>query len=158
MQEQYDFQHEQSPQPTDGPTLSDSIASPDGAQSATSTTSDRPNAGRDAERRPDMTSTAATRQVGGNDYKSPVSLVPPNMAREFMARWEELQTAFVDEPHRVVEQADSLVTEVMQRIADSLARERKSLEHQWASNDQMSTEELRLTLQHYRSLLQRLLS
>jgi hypothetical protein len=64
----------------------------------------------------------------------------------------------VDEPRRVVEQADGLVGEVMQRIAETMVQERKGLEGQWATGDSVSTEDLRVALQHYRSFFQRLLS
>jgi hypothetical protein len=76
----------------------------------------------------------------------------------FLARWDAMQAAFVDEPHRVVEQADSLVAEVMQRISETMAQERTGLERQWAAGDAVGTEDLRLALQHYRSFFQRLLS
>ncbi len=62
-----------------------------------------------------------------------------------------MQATFVDEPRRVVEQADGLVAEVMQRITETMAQERKGLEGQWAAGDSVSTEDLRVALQHYRS-------
>jgi hypothetical protein len=89
---------------------------------------------------------------------TPTPLLSADVASAFLARWDAMQVAFVDEPHRVVEQADSLVTEVMQRITETMAQERTGLERQWAAGDAVSTEDLRLALQHYRSFFQRLLS
>jgi hypothetical protein len=46
---------------------------------------------------------------------------------------------------------------VMQRLAEGLANERSGLEQQWDSGDNVSTEDLRVALQHYRSFFDRLL-
>jgi hypothetical protein len=73
-------------------------------------------------------------------------------------RWSEIQTGFVDEPRRAVEQADSLVADVMKRLAESFAAERSSLEKQWDRGDSVTTEDLRVALQRYRSFFDRLLT
>jgi hypothetical protein len=73
-------------------------------------------------------------------------------------RWTDVQAGFVDEPRSAVERADSLVAEVMQRLADSFATERKALEQQWSRGDDVSTEDLRVALRRYRSFFDRLLS
>jgi hypothetical protein len=69
----------------------------------------------------------------------------------------KVQTGFVDEPRRSVEDADKLVTSVMQRLAEGFANERWGLEKQWDHGDSVSTEELRVALQRYRSFFDRLL-
>lgn len=73
-------------------------------------------------------------------------------------RWNIVQTGFVDQPRRAVEQADELVASAMQRLAEVFAEERSKLEKQWDRGDNVSTEDLRVALQHYRSFFQRLLS
>ena len=73
-------------------------------------------------------------------------------------RWEQIQGSFVDEPRRAVEEADTLVAELMQQLADSFAQERQGLEGQWDRGDEVSTEDLRIALQRYRSFFDRLLS
>lgn len=75
----------------------------------------------------------------------------------FRERWEAIQTGFVDEPRRAVTEADELVAEVVQQLADTFARERSRLEGQWDRGDDVSTEELRRALQRYRSFFNRLL-
>lgn len=85
------------------------------------------------------------------------ALLADNDAREFERRWQDVQVGFVDEPQRCVQEADGLVAEVMQRLADGFARERKDLEAQWASGGEASTEDLRVALQRYRSFFNRLL-
>jgi hypothetical protein len=77
---------------------------------------------------------------------------------ELRERWTDVQSAFVDEPRTAVEQADALVADVMKRLATGFADERKSLESQWSRGDDVSTEDLRLALQRYRSFFDRLLS
>ena len=77
---------------------------------------------------------------------------------DFRDRWREIQTGFVDEPRRAVEQADGLVAELMQRLAQSFSEQRNTLEHQWDASDKVSTEELRVALTRYRSFFERLLS
>ncbi len=79
--------------------------------------------------------------------------------QRFRSQWAEIQTAFVDEPQRAVEQADHLVAEAIQRLAKIFADERAKLEHEWSrGDDKVSTEDLRLALRRYRSFFDRLLS
>jgi hypothetical protein len=76
---------------------------------------------------------------------------------DLRTRWNDVQAGFVDEPRRSVEQADQLVATVMQRLAEGFANERASLERQWDSGDNVSTEDLRVALQRYRAFFGRLL-
>jgi hypothetical protein len=76
----------------------------------------------------------------------------------FRSRWEDIQVRFVDEPRGAVEDADALVATVMQRLAEGFAQERERLEAQWGRGEDISTEDLRIALQRYRSFFQRLLS
>jgi hypothetical protein len=78
--------------------------------------------------------------------------------REFRTRWAEIQTGFVDEPRYAVEEADELVAELMQKLAQSFSDQRSALEKQWEESDKVSTEELRLALRRYRSFFERLLA
>jgi thioesterase domain-containing protein len=75
----------------------------------------------------------------------------------FRSRWGSIQTGFVDEPSRAVKEADELVAEVMKRLAEVFAQERSRLEEQWARQKEVSTEDLRVVLQRYRSFFDRLL-
>jgi hypothetical protein len=51
-----------------------------------------------------------------------------------------------------------LVAAVMKRLAEGFANERSNLEKQWGQGDNVSTEDLRLALQRYRSFFDRLLN
>jgi hypothetical protein len=90
--------------------------------------------------------------------KQVVPLFSAEEAKDFRSRWDAIQVSFVDEPRQVVEQADSLVTVAMKRLAEMFAAERARLEGQWDSGDNVSTEDLRLALQRYRSFFGRILS
>jgi hypothetical protein len=91
-------------------------------------------------------------------HETPVSidvgLLNINESEQFRARWNEVQGRFVDEPRSAVQQADTLVTEVIEKITQMFANEHSLLEGQWGS--EVSTEELRKALQHYRSFFNRL--
>jgi hypothetical protein len=77
---------------------------------------------------------------------------------DLRTRWGNVQAEFVDEPRRSVEAADQLVATVMQRLAEGFANERASLEKQWDSGENASTEDLRIALQRYRAFFDRLLN
>jgi hypothetical protein len=85
-------------------------------------------------------------------------LFPENELRDFRARWDQAQSSFVDEPRQAVEQADSLVANVVKRLAEQFADERAKMEKQWDRGDNVSTEDLRQALRRYRSFFDRLLS
>ena len=92
------------------------------------------------------------------DSQAQTPLFPTGEAGDLRGRWDEIQAGFVDEPRRAVEQADGLVAGAMKRLAETFADERKKLESQWDRGDDVSTEDLRLALQRYRSFFGRLLS
>lgn len=90
--------------------------------------------------------------------KQAVPLLSTDEANNFRARWDTIQANFVDEPRRAVQQADGLVAAAMKRLAEMFAAERARLESQWDRGDDVSTEDLRLALQRYRSFFGRILS
>jgi hypothetical protein len=80
------------------------------------------------------------------------------VTNELRSRWDAIQVGFVDEPRRAVELADNLVAGTMKRLAEIFTDERSKLEGQWDQGENVSTEDLRLALRHYRSFFSRLLS
>ena len=86
------------------------------------------------------------------------SLLPAEEESDLRRSWEEIQTRFVDDPRRAVQDADELVAGVMQRLAERFAQARDGLEGQWSRGEDVGTEELRVALQSYRSFFRRLLS
>ncbi len=98
----------------------------------------------------------ASPATSGSDEED--RLLPGGDAGAFRQRWEEIQTQFVDEPRGAVEDADGLVAALMQQLAEGFAKERERLEAQWGRGEDISTEDLRVALQRYRSFFERLLS
>ena len=99
---------------------------------------------------------AGTATADGAGESTP--LLSADASSSFQRRWEEVQTRFVDEPRGAVEEADGLVANLMQQLAEGFAQERERLEGQWDRGEDISTEDLRVALQRYRSFFQRLLS
>jgi hypothetical protein len=93
-------------------------------------------------------------------HETPVSidvgLLKLDVSEQFRARWNEVQGMFVDEPRSAVQQADTLVSEVIEKITQMFANEHNLLEGQWNQGNEVSTEELRKALQHYHSFFNRL--
>src|SRR5437868_14167883 len=85
-------------------------------------------------------------------------LFAPDEMTNLRSRWERIQTEFVDEPRRSVQQADELVATVARRLTEVFGDEKNRLEQAWAKGDDVSTEDLRMALRRYRSLFERLLS
>lgn len=89
---------------------------------------------------------------------APAQLFADDELNGYRTRWSAIQTGFVDEPRRAVEEADTLVAELMQRLAEVFSEERRGLEAHWERSDQVSTEDLRIAMRRYRSFFERLLS
>jgi hypothetical protein len=77
--------------------------------------------------------------------------------RDFSARWDQVQTGFIDDPRHAVELADALTVTLLRCIADRLSNERADLEKQWNNSQTLSTEELRLNFKRYHAFFDRLL-
>ncbi len=92
----------------------------------------------------------------GTNAGSPPALLDREESEALRTRWNEIQAKFVDEPRSAVQQADELVSEVVKKIIKIFASEHSSLEGQWNQGIDVSTEDLRKALQHYRSFFNRL--
>jgi hypothetical protein len=101
----------------------------------------------------------ATAASGPAAWQEPrAQLVGADEHADFVARWQEIQAGFVDEPRQAVEDADALVADLMRRLAETLAGEREQLESRIGAGGDASTEDLRQGLRRYRSLFERLLA
>jgi hypothetical protein len=87
---------------------------------------------------------------------SSASLLNREESELLRTRWNEIQGKFVDEPRAAVQLADALVSEVVEKITQMFTNEHSSLESQWKQGNDVSTEDLRKALQHYRSFFNRL--
>ena len=87
--------------------------------------------------RPDRARHAATALgsnpgAGGQPY---VQLLETHETEHILGQWKDIQSEFVDAPRQAVQDADALVAELMQRLAQTFASEREQLESQWAGSD-----------------------
>jgi hypothetical protein len=106
--------------------------------------------------RGDRAPAAAAAGAVGDEELAP--LFASDMAKDYRARWDAIQSGFVDDPKQAVRTGDELVAQVMQSLAESFSRERTQLEARLDEPDQASTEDLRVALRRYRSFFKRLLS
>jgi hypothetical protein len=74
------------------------------------------------------------------------------------SRWNSIQIEFVDDPHTSIKQADDLVAEALERFEQALQNQRSVLVEKWNNQTDVSTEDLRIALQSYRSFLDHLLT
>ena len=81
-----------------------------------------------------------------------ISLLPEDISTGFRSRWDMIQSGFVDDPRRAVDQAGELVEEALGKLNAVFADKRKNLQR----GETIPTEELRQTLRHYRLLLNQL--
>ena len=98
-----------------------------------------------------------TRDPESGDAADQGELFAPDERNQLERRWNDVQARFVDEPRGSVEEANTLVDELMQRLVSSFSEERARLESQWDRGDEVTTEDLRVALQRYRSFFGRLL-
>jgi hypothetical protein len=111
-----------------------------------------------ADMRNDVRTDPVYGQSDGKDQPQPNPLFPEDELHNFRSRWDQVQTSFVDEPRAAVEHADSLVANVVKRIAEQFASEREQLEKQWDRGENVNTEDLRQAFKRYRAFFDRLLS
>ncbi len=88
---------------------------------------------------------------------TPVALFQADERQDAEERWRDIQSRFVDEPRAAVEAANALVADLLERLVASFNAERTRLEAQWDRGEDVTTEELRVVLQRYRSFFGRLL-
>ena len=90
----------------------------------------------------------------------------PTSAKPKVATSPSCQTTAISEQARwVIERSlrhiafiNQEIEQVMQRLAQSFSDQRSNLEKQWDAAEKVSTEELRIALQRYRSFFERLLA
>lgn len=100
--------------------------------------------------------TAATGPASGANGE--VCLFSDAEVGDLRSRWDDVQAEFVDEPKRAVKEADHLVATVVEKLTSSFANERTQLEKRWDSGAEVTTEELRVALQRYRTFFGKLLN
>jgi hypothetical protein len=153
------FKSERSAQERDNPVVPNVVERPIERAAERAATRDNPLVPNAIER-PVERAAADDRGAAVNrpDDTRQMDLFPNDELVGYRTRWETVQTGFVDQPRAAVEQADALVSQVMNRLTEVFTRERSTLEGQWTKGDNVSTEDLRIALTRYRSFFNRLLS
>lgn len=108
------------------------------------------------QRREERTSQAAAKPAPS--MQKPEALFEEEDAKKFRSRWLAIQSKFVDDPRASVKQADDLVADVIKSITMNFSNRRVGLEKQWNSGENISTEDLRVAVQRYRSFFDGLLN
>jgi hypothetical protein len=72
----------------------------------------------------------------------------------YQERWSAIQGGFVDDPHRTVESAGELLTQMWAEVERAMAEQRAALDDTW--DDGSSTDELRAAFRSYREMFHRL--
>jgi hypothetical protein len=108
------------------------------------------------------TPTVAMKPVGGThdeaESRDGETLFGGDELAGLRAQWVTVQAEFVDNPKDCVEKADSLVSELIEKLTAGFADARSRLEQQWGQGETVSTEDLRVALRRYRAFFERLLS
>jgi len=86
------------------------------------------------------------------------ALMPKRQTEDMREHWKAIQASFVDEPRKAVQEADQLVQSAVQQIEEVFRTQRSQMEQQWSGGKDVSTEDLRMSLQRYRTFFERLLS
>jgi hypothetical protein len=84
------------------------------------------------------------------------TLLPTGRTAEFRERWRDLQADFVDDPQQAVRGAGDLSRDILQALADTIA-DAEQVDGWRAEDGTSGTEDLRVALRRYRTLVDRLL-
>jgi hypothetical protein len=142
------------------PTPSVTDAYEDGTPAATATTMSGPEGAlpedvTPADLAPVAADSVSTVDSAAADTGEPTELVEDPDA--LLARWQEVQVSFVDDPRESLRTADALVQQVIEDMQQRFLAERAAMEQQWSAGDEVSTEDMRLLLQKYRTFFNRLI-
>jgi hypothetical protein len=85
----------------------------------------------------------------------PTPTLSAEQGADFRRRWRELQGDFVDDPQQAVRSAGELTREVLEALTEKIADKRRV--DGWKAGEGSGTEDLRLSLRRYRTLVDRLL-
>ena len=124
------------------------------AESTESQTED-PRTDNDAESQASVNDEPTAVQAESTDSEG--ELFSASERDELEQKWNDIQARFVDEPRGSVEEANALVSDLMDRLVSGFSQQRDRLEEQWDRGDDVTTEELRMVLMRYRSFFGRLL-
>ncbi len=105
---------------------------------------------------PEAPGAAKPREGRPGDLPVPedVSLIGDGAA--IREQWMRVQASFVDDPRAAVSAAAGVITDAAARVETAVRERQRALRDRWDSEGRPDTEELRVTMQQYRQLLERL--
>ncbi|MGB8650654.1 MAG: hypothetical protein WCD35_08320, partial [Mycobacteriales bacterium] len=71
---------------------------------------------------------------------APARLLEDSDDASFRRRWSDVQSRFVDDPRSAVQEADSLVAELMRSLAQGFVEHKAALEQEWSQDREPDTE------------------
>jgi hypothetical protein len=111
-----------------------------------------------AERTESQPPSGPVEHLPGEVHADPTVDIWPGRAADGMReRWRDLQALFVDDPRAAAEGADAVLAETIETLSRSLESARSDLA-EWRTKQNVDTEGLRVTLQRYRTVLDRVLA
>lgn len=81
-------------------------------------------------------------------------VMPRHELQGYQSRFDRVQSEFIDDPKRALENAQSLVEEAVQRMMDAINQELRQVREEASGNG--DTERLRNAMRRYRGLLEEL--
>lgn len=105
---------------------------------------------------PSLSGEAISDYSNESSMESEATFFDREESEDLNQQWMEIQGKFVDEPRVAVQKADELISDMIQQITSMFDKELETLETQWNQGEEASTEDLRMTFQHYRSFFHRL--
>ena len=82
----------------------------------------------------------------------------PAETQVFRSRWNNIQIRFVDDPASAVDEANTLVSDAIEHLKEGFTAQGQPRDPTSDPNKRDSTEERRLLLRRYRTLVERLVS
>ena len=93
-----------------------------------------------------------------NRVQEPSSFFSPAESQTFRSRWTNIQVRFVDDPAGSIDEANNLVSDAIEHLKQGFSAQRQPHGETSDPKQQDSTEERRLLLRRYRTLVERLVS
>jgi hypothetical protein len=95
--------------------------------------------------------------VHKKEENRPTGCLSDAVMDDLQSRWNAVQVDFVDKPRVSVEQAEALVAETLDKVCQTHIDNKTSLDEAWQNREDISTEDLRMALQRYRSFFNHIL-
>jgi len=93
-----------------------------------------------------------------NRTQEPSSFFSPAETQAFRSRWNNIQVRFVDDPAGAIDEANNLISDAIEHLEQGFSAQRQPDGQTSEPNQRDSTEERRLLLRRYRTLVERLVS